>query len=293
MFSYAPSSLLRFLFAAWLLAPMWAAATAQSLLPSDVRTLDITGDTTANLSLTNGVVLSGSVRTERGDPIALGTLTAQSTDGMFTSTIQGGESTYRVALPPGTYDLNLVAAFLDTDETEMPTLVYLVSEAAAGLSITSDVTQALVAPNPPDLVTVSGLVDPQGAVPTAGALQFVAADGRAFTLALFEDFYTARLPLNTYSVRAALTFIDTEATAAIPPRTTAQVEVALEAVTVTDELEMDVTCRTRSTCRACCSMGLVGQSPRRGWWRQQLRQNPPCRAISISVAARKRRFHGL
>ncbi|WP_143309598.1 carboxypeptidase-like regulatory domain-containing protein [Candidatus Entotheonella palauensis] len=193
----------------------------------------MTNDVVVNLALPNGLVLSGSVRTERGDPVALGTLTARSTTGMFAASIQGGDSSYRIALPAGTYDLNLSIPFLDADETEIPTFVYMASDVVAGLGITADTTQDLVVPNLPDLGTVTGFVTLRDAVPTTGALRFVSTDGTTFSIVLFEDFYTARLPLNTYNVSAALTF--TEAAGATSPRTTAKVIVDPDAVTVNDD----------------------------------------------------------
>ncbi len=230
MITYPKFKLIWLLLAIGFLKLVWSAAVAQSLLPSDVVT---------NFNLTNGLVLSGSVRTDRGDPVPLGTLIAQSITGRFTTNLQGGESAYCMALPAGTYDLNLSAAFLDTDEPDAPTLVYTVSDVVTGLDVASDVTQALIVPNLPALVTVSGFVTPQGAVPTAGALQFVATDGSAFTIALFEDFYMARLPLNTYAMRAALIFAETPI-GATSPRTTASVNANLEAVAVTEEQTIDI-----------------------------------------------------
>ncbi|ETW95148.1 MAG: hypothetical protein ETSY1_31790 [Candidatus Entotheonella factor] len=223
------------LLVAWLVKPFGFTADAQALLPSDVQTVDATGDTMVNLTLPHGFTLSGAVRTERGDPVALGTLTARSTGGQFTSSLQGGDSAYHIALPGGTYDLNLSIPFLESDETGIPIFVYMASDVVAGLGIAADTTQDLVVPDLPDLVTVTGFVDPQDAdtVPTEGALQLVSTDGGTFTLALFEDFYTTRLPLNTYNVSAALTF--TEAIGTNGPRTTAKVIVNVDAVTVNDE----------------------------------------------------------
>ncbi len=234
MLTHSKSILIWFLLVSWLCEPWWLAAKAQSLLPSDVQTVDITGDVMTNLTLTSGLVLSGSVRTERGDPVALGTLTARSTTGVFAASIQGGESAYRIVLPPGTYDLNLSVPFLDAEEADIPTFVYVASDAVAGLGITADTTQNLVVPTLPGLVTVEGFVTPQSTVPTSGALQFVATDGGTFTIALFEDFYTARLLPNTYNVNAVLIY--TEASGAASSRTTARVQVNLDAITVNDDL---------------------------------------------------------
>ncbi len=189
--------------ALWFVEPGWRSTHAQSLLPSDVQTTDVIADTLVDLTLVNGVVLSGPVRTEGGDPVALGTVTARSAAGLFAANIaaniQDGDSAYRMVLPPGTYDLNVSAAFQDAEESEIATLIYVTLDAVAGLGITADATQALMVPDLPDLATVTGFVMSQDAEPmaTSGALQFVSTDGRTFTIAPFEDFYTARLPLDT------------------------------------------------------------------------------------------------
>lgn len=233
MFMNLNAILICFVLFAWLFKPLGGIANAQALLPSEVQTVDITGNTVVDLTLPDGFVLSGPVRTERGGPVALGTLTARSTTSIFAVSVQNGDSSYRIALPLGTYDLNLSIPFLDAEEIEESAFVYMASDVVTGLGVTADTTQELVVPNLPDLSTVTGFVTSQDAVPASGALQFVSTRSGLFTLAFFEDFYTARLPLNTYNVSAALTF--TEAAGSTHPRTTARVIVNLDTVTVNDD----------------------------------------------------------
>ncbi len=183
--------------------------SAQALIPSAVQTVDVTGDTVVNAILPSGFLLSGTVTPERGDPIGLGTVTAQSPTGVYAGnlSIQGAAPVYRMALPADTYDLNLSIPFLDSD-AEVPAFVYAATPAVTALGITADTTQNLTVPALPPLVTVIGLVTAQEAVPTTGALRFVSLDGNTFTIAFFENDYITRLPLDTYAVSAELIFTE-------------------------------------------------------------------------------------
>lgn len=214
---------------------------AQTLIPSAVQTVDMMGDTIVNPILPSGFLLSGTVTTELNEPIGLGTVTAQSPAGAYTGNIsaQGAAPAYRLALPAGTYDLSLLIPFLDSD-AEVPAFVYIGATLASALAITADATQGLVVSALPALETITGFVTTQDAVPTTGNLQFISADGNTVTIARFQNEYTIRLPLGTYTVNAELTFTEAAepsegATAPGRQRATASVVVNLDPVSVTDD----------------------------------------------------------
>ncbi len=216
-------------------------ASAQIQIPSAVQIIDVIDDTVANVLLPSGFLLSGTVTRERGEPIGLGTVTAQSSTDDYRGNIsvEGAAPVYRIALPAGTYDLNLSIPFLDSD-ADVPTLIHVASAVATALPIAADTTQNLIIPALPSLVTVTGLVTTPDTLPTAGGLQFVSADSNIFTIASFAGEYIARLPLATYGVNAELTFTEVSvpsdgAMAPMRRRTTSSVVINLDPVTVTGE----------------------------------------------------------
>ncbi len=223
-----------------LTSSIWQTARAQTLIPSVSQTADIVGDTVVNAILPTGFLLSGTVTTESGEPLGLGTITAQSPTGVYAGNVadQDFAPTYRVGLPAGTYSLSLSIPFLDSG-AETPAFIYMTSAAATGLVIAADVTQNLVVPGLPPLVTATGLMLAQDAVPTTGALRFVSVDGSIFTIALFdEDEYVARLPVGTYEVWAELTFTEDASASGVvimpgPLRASSRVVVHLGPVTLT------------------------------------------------------------
>ncbi len=179
-------------------------ATAQSgrpLLATRVDGVDVTQDVSLDLVLPLGFTLSGNVRTADGSPVFSGFVRAQSDQETFTAPLvfTGFTSTYRLALPTGTYRLSVIAGLIDlSSEDSVP--IFMTTDIPQAITITGDRTLDLTVSGLPTTYTVSGRVIGTGTSSARGTIQFRSTDETIFGFTQFDPEYRLRLPAGTYQV---------------------------------------------------------------------------------------------
>ncbi|MEO0249587.1 MAG: carboxypeptidase-like regulatory domain-containing protein [candidate division WOR-3 bacterium] len=173
------------------------------LLPRREDNITATSNLTRDFTLPGGVTLSGTIRGADGVPVFFGIVIARSGDRVFTGTITftGLSSTYRVVLPPGTYQLSVQRPILGSDPE---TVLFITSDLPGTVTVAGDTTRNIVVPATPAVVTVTGNVISNGTLPTQGAISFISLDGKIQGSTSFDRSYRISLPAGTYQVGVSL-----------------------------------------------------------------------------------------
>lgn len=189
----------------------WA-QNRQPLLGTQRTGVDVTRDTTLDIALPSGFVLSGKVLVD--DPISIigSAVLARSDDHIFAGrvtlefSLTGPTATYRLVLPAGTYRLYFQRLVLDLDDPGEGegALLRVISDLSQRVAITSDRTLNITPPQPPEPISLSGRVTSSGRFPAKGFLSFYSADGTVFATAPFDPTYRARLLPGSYTVVAQI-----------------------------------------------------------------------------------------
>ncbi len=198
----------------WILASLLFSACAQAqetraLLGTRRTDLDLTRDTTLDLMLPSGFVLSGKILTDDPTAVLGGSVLARSGEHLFWGPISIGFSasgltaTYRLVLPAGTYRLFLTRSILDLDSESEGSLL-VISDLSQMVTISGNRTLDLSPPRLPDLITLSGQIASAGGFPTKGSLRFLSSDGSVRAEVPFDRNYTVKLPPGSYTVQASV-----------------------------------------------------------------------------------------
>lgn len=199
----------------WILASLLFSACAQAqearaLLGTRRTDLDLTRDTTLDLMLPSGFVLSGKILTDDPTAVLGGLVLARSGEQLFEGPISIGFSasgltaTYRLVLPAGTYHLFLRRGILDLDSGSEGSLLSVTSDLSQMVTISGNRTLDLSLPRPPDLITLSGRIASAGGFPTKGFLSFLSSDRSVWAEVPFDRNYTVKLPPGSYTVQAGV-----------------------------------------------------------------------------------------
>lgn len=183
--------------------PVTEAQDQRPLLPARADNVAATSNIIRNFTLPSGFVLSGTVRGADGLPVFFGFVLARSDDQIFTGiiTFTGFSSTYRVVLPPGTYQLSVQRPILEAD----PEISLFVTSDLPGMTtVAGNTTQDITVPVAPATVTVTGNVMGGGTLPTRGNISFVSVDGKVQAATSFGSSYRISLPAGTYQVGVAV-----------------------------------------------------------------------------------------
>lgn len=173
------------------------------LLPTRVDHVDATSNTTLDLTLPGGFILSGSVRNPDLIPVLGGTVSAQSGEQVFRGAIvpRGFVPTYQIELPPGTYQLTVTSLMVDIFTG---TTLFITSDMPEMVTVTKNTTVNLTVPEAPATVPISGTVSSQGALSTKGAINLETPDGRIRTIAVLNGSFSAKVPNGVYDVTVTL-----------------------------------------------------------------------------------------
>ncbi len=193
----------------------WAWAQNQRPLLGTRRTgVEATRDTTLDIALPSGFVLSGKVLVD--DPISVigSAVLARSDDRVFAGGVTFSPidlaATYRLVLPAGTYRLSLQRLVLDDSEEGEEAVLFVVSDLSRTVAITSDRTLDITPPELPEPLSLSGRITSPGRFPAKGFLSFYSAEGTVLAMVPFDPTYRARLLPGSYTVMAQITNPDME-----------------------------------------------------------------------------------
>jgi len=191
----------------------WAWAQNQRPLLGTRRTdVEVTRDTTLDITLPSGFVLSGKVLVD--DPISvigswvLARFDDQVFAGAVTFSLTDLAATYRLVLPAGTYRLYFQRSVFDDSGEEA--LLVVASDLSQTIAITSDRTLNITPPRLPKPFSLSGRITSPGRFPTEGFLSFRSVDGTIFATVPFDPTYRTQLLPGSYTVMAQITNPDME-----------------------------------------------------------------------------------
>lgn len=191
--------------------PMGAAAQSnqQQLLPRTVEGVTILTDTTQDVVLPSGCVLSGTVVDSDETPVFAGTVTATAGNQSYTGTIQFSPfplppaARYRIVLPAGTYAISATVPILDEDTESVLTVSYKLIDS---LNVTCNTTRNLTLPDPPTTFLVQGRITSAGSLSPRGIVTFFSDDGRVQALyPQANGSYKIRVPAGQYRVMLGVT----------------------------------------------------------------------------------------
>lgn len=183
--------------------PMVEAQDQRPLLPTRVENVDVTGNTTLDLTLPGGFTLSGSVRSPDLIPVFGGTVVARSEEHVFQGAIVLRDlmPTYQIELPPGTYHLTVTRLIVDLFTG---TTLFINSDVPEAVTIVENTRRDLVLPEAPATVAISGTVHSPGGLSPQGAINLETLDGRVRVIAALNRNFSAKVPPGVYRVTATL-----------------------------------------------------------------------------------------
>ncbi|MCS6815768.1 MAG: carboxypeptidase-like regulatory domain-containing protein [Blastocatellia bacterium] len=187
------------------------AQAQRSLLGARRTDVDVTRDTTLDVALPSGFVLSGKILVD--DPLSVmgSAVLARSNDRTFSGeitvdfSIAGLTAAYRIVLPAGNYRLYFRRLILEDSEAGEGAVLQVVSDLSRTVAITADRTLDITPPQLPGLISLSGRITSAGRFPAKGFLLFSSADGNVSALVPFDPTYRARLLPGSYTVTAWIT----------------------------------------------------------------------------------------
>ncbi len=164
--------------------------------PEMIEGIEVTEDTSLDIVLESGFLLSGRVTDPEGKGVADVSVYADSPTS-FEYTQTSSDGSYRIRLLPGTYDLLVLAPVEDL-------LVFaLVGRKLADVEVSADQTLDIVLPSPESTFTLSGTVTDKEARGIAGLLieAYDPATGNyALVGAQRDGTYSMKLALGTYDL---------------------------------------------------------------------------------------------